>query len=518
MTTNISCNCAINNAIQSHGSNITITDAQKTGSDKSDSFVLYIIQFQSKLVMRRYSEFESLKTALTHLHPAIFVPPIPEKHGITDYAHVQKRAKDDREMITKRKRTLQRFLRRLVSHPILCHEHIFHCFLDTTVMWSTVLNQPPLSNTPKDIWGVSLPTDLSFASLAKLPYGNFSSSSIPVPSASHVLKSPDPRFLSFERTVDRQTHHLHAGLDKSQRRFVRRLGELTNDANSLGSVYNSLGLNETGPVATAIANISKATHNTGRETRIMVRTMESEVSELMHEYSQYTRIAKDVLNYWRLKQAQLELIEASLEQKRQTLERLINTEKEAALIDAAMQQRSPLATSLTSDDMGLSAQDTDDTDSHSIEDGFFAIKKSTPVKEVINITSNTYEYPTGASALAIRESKSRSKKWSSPRKLLDAVSTTIQSMMDVNPDVTRRQQISGLKDTIIQLEKGMVKAQSEVEDVAITIQQEIERFNQQKEKELRVILIAYAKAHIVYCEENSRAWKAAGEKIETNKG
>ncbi|KAI9021596.1 hypothetical protein CLU79DRAFT_702786 [Phycomyces nitens] len=451
MDANQSCNCPINAAIQAYGSNIAITNAQKTGSDKTNSFVLYIIKFQNKLVMRRYSEFESLKTALTHLHPSLLVPPIPEKHGITDYAHVQKRVKDDKEMITKRKRTLQRFLRRLVSHPILCHEHIFHCFLDTTVMWSTVLNQPPLSNAPKDIWGVTLPADLSFSALAKLPYGGFSSNSIPVPGASHVLKSPDPRFLAFERVVDRQTHHLHA--------------ELANDINSLGQVYNSLGSNETGLVATTIANISKATNNTGKETRAMVRTMESEVSELMHEYSQYTRIAKDILNHWRFKQAQLELIKDSLERKRQTLEGLINTEKEAALIDAAIQQRSP------------------------------------HIKEDISIVSHAYEYPTAATALAIRESKSRSKKWSSPRKLFDAMSNTIQSMMDVNPDVTRRQQITTLKDTILQLEKGMIKAQEEVEDVALSIQEEIERFNRQKEKELRVILLSYAKAHIAYCEE-----------------
>lgn len=39
---------------------------------------------------RRYSEFESFRKALTLLHPALIVPPIPEKHSLGKllYIHI----------------------------------------------------------------------------------------------------------------------------------------------------------------------------------------------------------------------------------------------------------------------------------------------------------------------------------------------------------------------------------------------------------------------------------------------
>lgn len=50
-----------------------------------------------------------------------------------DYANLRDR-KDD-ALIEKRKRMLLRFLTHLAAHPRLRHEHVFHQFLDGSVLW-----------------------------------------------------------------------------------------------------------------------------------------------------------------------------------------------------------------------------------------------------------------------------------------------------------------------------------------------------------------------------------------------
>lgn len=85
---------------------------------------------------RRYSQFLSLHQALQGLYPVLIIPPIPSKQSITDYAvKGQSKTKEDATTISKRKRLLEDFLRRLARHPILGGDHVFHRFLDDSASW-----------------------------------------------------------------------------------------------------------------------------------------------------------------------------------------------------------------------------------------------------------------------------------------------------------------------------------------------------------------------------------------------
>lgn len=91
---------------------------------------------QSHTVRRRYSAFLSLHQALQGLYPVLIIPPIPNKQSIADYAvKGQNKTKEDAATIAKRKRLLEDFLRRIVRHPILGGEHVFHRFLEDSVSW-----------------------------------------------------------------------------------------------------------------------------------------------------------------------------------------------------------------------------------------------------------------------------------------------------------------------------------------------------------------------------------------------
>ena len=82
-------------------------------------------------------------------HPTTLVPPIPEKHSISDYATKASKAKEDVNMIEKRKRMLQTFLNRVATHPVLSRFHCFHQFLEGRMVWKDILNGSGLDHLLK---------------------------------------------------------------------------------------------------------------------------------------------------------------------------------------------------------------------------------------------------------------------------------------------------------------------------------------------------------------------------------
>jgi hypothetical protein len=89
---------------------IVISDALKITDMSGSSFIVYVIRTSepeknSTLleVRRRYSEFASLRNLLHQYYPSLIIPPIPEKHSLTEYAMKQGKAKDNPKIIEKRK-------------------------------------------------------------------------------------------------------------------------------------------------------------------------------------------------------------------------------------------------------------------------------------------------------------------------------------------------------------------------------------------------------------------------------
>jgi hypothetical protein len=246
---------------------------------------------------------------------------------------------------------------------------------------------------------------------------------------------------------------------------------LSNDFAELGSAYNALSLNETGPTAASIEKIGQIIDGSCTTTKDMVKSLEMDFAEHVQDYTQYVFIAKDVLKYRRLKQAQLELIEEAIDHKKASLRSLLKTEDESQKLKSTMDKLSmedhverPITiTKKQHDSPTLFPDDNssegwvDDVDTQSIEDGFSAVIKGNSSsngdgaeengqREIMNTT--TMDYPSSASAPVLRASKNQTKRWSSPRKLLSAVSYTIQGMIDADPEQTRRNQIAKLRDNI----------------------------------------------------------------------
>ncbi|KAL1915855.1 uncharacterized protein VTP21DRAFT_6243 [Calcarisporiella thermophila] len=521
-TTSGSYCCDIERLINESGAKIVITNAQKV-NEGGGSFIAYNISIGNLMTKRRYSEFESLRNSLCKLYPTALVPPIPEKHSFTDYATMQNRVKDDVVMIEKRKRMLQTFLNRLAEHPILSTAHAFHRFLDV-VPWSEVLHQPPLNNLPKNPHMVS-PTK------AKSSGNNTDSASssgllpnLPNPSPTQKLRQPDMRFADSEAFTNKFIECMSLNVDKSQRRVVKRLGELANDYSELGAIYNGFSLNETGALANAIEKVGQAIDSSYVSTGEMIATLESEFAEPIQEYTQYGQHIKQVLKYRHLKHLQVEVTEDNLESKRAMLETLEKTENEAKRIEEALKRdrQEQMASSFGSIKAGATGAGDDEGQEQSSEHGQ---RKNSMERQEEMQGNRTQEASSTVPATATttdeerstgfgEPSKVRGRKRSSGTNFLSVISHKIHGIMDVDPELTRRNNIGKMKDAISQLEETLEVSSNDLVQISAAIQHDLDRFQQQKIADLREMLLAYARSHVKWCEKNLNAWEEAQAEIE----
>ena len=105
-------------------------------------------------VQRRYSEFASLRATLVSLHPTIIIPPIPEKHQMSDYVAKPTRAKEDQGIIDLRKRMLAVFLNRCRRMREVLEDGVFWRFLDPHTSWVRTLPYAHIHEVRSLIWSL----------------------------------------------------------------------------------------------------------------------------------------------------------------------------------------------------------------------------------------------------------------------------------------------------------------------------------------------------------------------------
>ncbi|KAI8984709.1 hypothetical protein BDF20DRAFT_955040 [Mycotypha africana] len=532
-----SCHCVIKQALDKEKLDIEIINAEKVQSTKSSNkrgnssnnsssmssgyHVYKITTFCDEIVKetsRRYSEFASLRQSLIRLYPSLIIPPIPEKHSIADYTYTtQKKSKEDTAVIHKRKRMLDRFLKRTAAHPILRNEHLFHSFIDGNETWLA-----SIANLPKDPLLSVLEHSFTSSITNNLPTTSSSFSSnnvIPIPTLSYTLKYPDKEFESSEYKLGKAAQHSVLQFERAQKKMMRKwtgnnviLGmtpiDLATDYADLGSAYQALSLNESDrDVADSIKKMSRALEEGSHQsTKKMVELLESEFSEHVQDYIQYLAMAKQVLKYRRLKQAQLELVEDAIVSKKAQLRNLTKTEEKSQQLRKMMssQDEAPLGGPTTEQEEQQQQQQEEEEEEE---------EAAVPSRIARDQNHSPLDYPTNASAPTMRASRLQTRKWSSPRKLLSAVTYTIQGMMDTDPEQTRRNQIQKLKDTLWQLEEAKVRLRQELKEMGQTIHEELDRLHIQKDTEIKKMLISFAKIHVSYCQQNCELWKKMKEEV-----
>ncbi|KAG7093783.1 hypothetical protein E1B28_007430 [Marasmius oreades] len=465
---------------------ILIVDALKTSAGSASPYITYIIKTGIVQASHRYSEFESLRQSLVKLYPTLIVPPIPSKQTIGDYAVKQGKAKEDAAMIARRKRMLQTFLNRLARHPILSNEHVFHRFLDGEVSWTEVLNSPPITLLPKNILKAPShnPTDQNASQFY---------AALPNPSAAHPLRQPDQRFLDSEAFTNKFAVHLSGPMEKVTRRTVKRWSDYAQDHSELGAALNGFSLNENGSLSGAIEKTGQAVDATFMSTTKLLQELEQNWAEPLQEYSQFSSIIKKLLAYRHQKHVQFEMTQDALETKREQIEELEKSEREAQRLEEAL-GRGGLSRSTPAVSPNEDSEETENSD------GNEQVSHSAPPSSVVppHPGPNPARRRTRAPGMGF----------------LNALSYTLHGMMDVDPETARRNGISKTREQISQLEDALHLAEQDLRYSASTIQVDLDRFQRQKVADIREMAISMARSHRDWCKKNLEAWEEARKEIE----
>jgi len=274
--------------------------------------------------------------------------------------------------------------------------------------------------------------------------------------------------------------------------FVLSYTDLSNDYAELGATYNGFSLNEHGELANAIEKVGQAVDSSFMATGSLTSSLEAEFSEPLQEYSQFAQVIKQVLKYRHLKHLQMELTAETLEKQKFNLEVLEKSEQEAKRLEEALtKDRSTLQdTSIQNTQSNLDGENNENT---------------------IGENGHHDEHSQNGDVLTL--SKSHQKRRSGS-KLFSVLSHTIHGIMDVDPEATRRNSIGKTRESIIQLEEALVTTTEDLKNISVSIQSDLNRFQRQKTRDLRDMLIGYAKNHVTWCKKNLSSWEEAKVEVE----
>lgn len=520
---------------------ILITDAGKS-LESGGRYIVYTIRTGDLEVRRRYSEFSSLRDALTRLHPTLIIPPIPEKHTMADYAANPTNAKQDQQIIDLRKRMLAVFLNRCRRMNEVRTDGVWWRFLDPNASWNEVLHSHPVASIPKAILKAP-PLDTANPT----PAHNF----LPVPSASAKLKTVagqnhdtstgviqrgphafgrfppdshslseqelDPYFVSFESSIKELEQLLMGPMEKVNRRTLSHLSSLAADLCELGSVYNGFAVSEQAPsLGPAIERIGQAADLSYIATEELSGSLGASFAEPMRENAQFAGVVRSVLRYRVLKRVQQDLTTDELSKKRALLDQLERSEAEARRIEdylTSSQQISPPPKRSTStrgakDSSGQHRRDASQDDTESIDSDF------PPTHGDFPPTTPSASQGLPERAAATPSHKKMPSGNSITNKIFGPIRHAVQGVVDVDPERTRRDTIGKTRESIGQLEQAQVASERDVKDASASVLKDLKRFQRDKEDDLRRYMLAYAQSQIEWAKKSKQQWEEARAEVE----
>ncbi|KAK9469796.1 hypothetical protein V1512DRAFT_18406 [Lipomyces arxii] len=500
---------------------ILIVDAGKNSEGHGGGYIAYTIRTGDLSVRRRYSEFESLRNALTRLFPTLIVPPIPEKHTMADYAAKPTKAKEDLRIIDHRRRMLAVFLNRCRAMKQIREHPVFQKFFDPNVSWIEVLNSEPISTIPKSILRAP-PLDPGHPT----PEHSY----LPVPSPSARLKEgDDSEFQHAEIKAKEYEIVMTSGIDKVNKQILKRYSEIAYDLADLGARYNAWSLDESNSLADAVEGVGMAVDDTYTSTEGLISFLSSSFSEPLGESAQFASVVRAVLKYRHQKALQLETTASALAIKRHALDGLERTEMESQRINDYLLKRDqnflggeneePFSSvpnapataeavaeaELTNEyaEAATDGQSTDPESGHlaSEDASTTTIRGLPPMEDTFPISgsiySGTYKKRNGFRIPGIG-------------KLTDA----FHGIVEVDPETTRRNNIGKLREEIQIFEATLKVAQSDLEEASGSIRADLARYQNMKEQDLRKMMIAYGKCHIEWARKNLETWERAKVRID----
>ncbi|TVY64288.1 Sorting nexin-41 [Lachnellula suecica] len=513
---------------------ILIVDAGKS-SESGGKYIVYTIRTGDLEVRRRYSEFASLRDALSRLHPTLIIPPIPEKHTMADYAANPTKAKQDQQIIDLRKRMLAVFLNRCRQMDDVRNDGVWWRFLDPNSSWV----RPPLDPANPTPAHAYLPVPASSAKLKASSTGSTNAQGMPnqpseyaaSPStAAHTIPGPqvfgrfppdsqhlneqdlDPYFINFEAATKELELLLTGPIEKVNRRTLTHLSTLSTDLAELGARFNGFSLSEPSPsLAAAIERVGQAVDSSYLATEELSGSLGATFAEPMRESAQFAGVVRGVLRYRVLKRVQQEMTNDELAKKRALLESLERSESEAKRIEQYLNSSGtgsvPRRSTSSAREPPLSRRENAQEDTASIDSDF---------PPTHGDSASTPSVAQGAPQSDEQSSPAHRKSSSGnfiTNKIFGRINYAIHGVVDVDPERTRRDLIGKTRESIGQLEQAQQASEQDVRSASAGILKDMKRFQAEKEDDLKRYMLAYARSQIEWAKKNKETWEEAKSEI-----
>ncbi|KAJ3254049.1 Sorting nexin, cytoplasm-to-vacuole targeting pathway/endosomal sorting [Chytriomyces hyalinus] len=498
---------------------ITIDETQITSDLGSSSYVAYIIRvdipnhsihFESR---HRYSDFETLNRLMRRMHPTILVPPIPEKHNITELAvgslsvissassvaaAAVSKSKNDPKLIEFRKRGLQSFLNRVAAHPILGREHVFHAFLN------------PQGSSWAEVLAVSGQAHyLKIKDVKKAVTGSYKITD-------SLLKNPDPHFLASEEYTYKFAHQL-ALLSKYHKRMVRHLSDGATASADLGAVYNGWSLMVQGPssvLSGQIEALGEAIDCTVSSTNKLIHALDQFVTEPLGQYEKLTASIDVALKWRHALHVAYEAATEGLAANRTALAKMEATELEANRVAARVKAEINGVSSLHHQQEGQLASHygsivgSSSSNSPAFDDGDTYAETR---RSLATYNSNTKATGGENNLITPTTNKSVFPPSASSYFSLSTFNNLISS--DKDPESTRHNTMQRTRDKIRSLESERAGHLSKLGAANEAIQLDLDRFQREKISDFRNMLLMYAVANRDHSRRCLGAWREAADVV-----
>ncbi|KAJ1920932.1 Sorting nexin, cytoplasm-to-vacuole targeting pathway/endosomal sorting [Mycoemilia scoparia] len=98
--------------------------------------------------------------------------------------------------------------------------------------------------------------------------------------------------------------------------------------------------------------------------------------------------------------------------------------------------------------------------------------------------------------------------------LLNRLTYALNGMMDTDPEQMRRNQIGKLSSRIAELEEQSEMLQNDLELINSSIQDNLDRYQRDKVRDIKNVLLDMAKMHLEWCEEGVKIWEETKKKVD----
>lgn len=300
---------------------------------------------------------------------------------------------------------------------------------------------------------------------------------------------------------------------KTNRRTLEHLTKMSSDLMELGARYNGFSLSEPSPtVAAAIERIGQAVDTTFLATQELSSSLGAGFVEPMGESAQFSSVVRSVLRYRVLKRIQQEMTVDILEKKRDYLNQLETSEREASRLEAYMSGSTMLpssppkrstssASTRSQSNQAPRPHDGSPEETASIDSDFPPTHGESPPSDP---SANQSSHRAGDPNIPKPHKKNASGNFVT--NLLHRINHATQGIVDHDPERTRRDQMSKTKESlaqvrvtlstwkkpnIVQLEQALDVSERDVKDASSGILKDLKRFQREKEEDLRRYMVIF---------------------------